>query len=246
MTNKTQVAAAAKALGKKTFLWKCKENHGLSDHYTSNAKCAACSSEQAAARNARRVLTPEERKARNTHAREYQRVLRSTSANYRGTGRENRAARAYIDATSGTEHLRKLPASYEEERDALRKFYAAMPEGYHGDHLCPKVAKDLQGAHVASGLHSLVNLRPVPGALNRMKMSHFDPDNFRDQRPANPLPGGAWDPELTEQEWSLVELLVRRYGEDRDTAVKSIQAQIALQHEEFCARVPSNSPRASI
>jgi hypothetical protein len=234
MANKTQVSRAAKDLGKKTFLWLC-STHGRTDHYTSNTRCTSCSSEQAAARYTSKVLTPEEHAARNAHAREYQRTLRSTNASYRGNGRESRAAQAYLDATSGTELPRSLPASYEAERDALRGFYTAIPEGYHGDHLTPKVAKDLQGGRVASGLHTLANLREVPADLNRMKLSYFDADNFRDQRPANAYPGGAFDPELTEAEWSRVELLVRSYGEDRAAAVQSIQAQIARQHEEFCA-----------
>ncbi|TGN96470.1 hypothetical protein [Burkholderia sp. USMB20] len=226
-TTKKAAAARAKAVGLKTFQWRCQQ-HGRTAHYTSNGKCATCKAALSAKKYAERVSTPEGREAHNTHQRAYQRSLRNTSASYRGNGRENRAAQAYCKATGGN-----LPASYNAERETLRAFYAALPEGHHGDHRTPKVAKDHQGNHVASGLHTLSNLRAVPAKLNRMKATHFDPDNFRDQRPANAFPGGAWDPELTEREWARVELLVRRYGCDRDASVRTIQAQVARQRETY-------------
>ncbi|MEM5387635.1 hypothetical protein VSR68_29105 [Paraburkholderia phymatum] len=124
-----------------------------------------------------------------------------------------------------------MPANYATEREEMRKIYAECPEGHQVDHRTPAVAKDFHGTHVASGLHTLINLAPVPQRLNRMKASYFDPDNFRDQRPANAFPGGACDPELTEQEWSLVQLLVCRYGMDRAEAVRTLQTQIAEQRQ---------------
>lgn len=56
---------------------------------------------------------------------------------------------------------------------------------------------------------------------------------------------GAWDPELTEQEWARVELLVRRNGHDRDATVNDIQTQIARQHETYLqtrAAYPQTTP----
>jgi hypothetical protein len=222
-TKKTS-AARAKAVGLKTFQWCC-QYHGRTAHYTSNGKCMTCKASLSAKKYAERVSTPDGREAHNAHQREYQRSLRETSASYRGNGREHRAAQAYRKATGGN-----LPASYNTERGALRALYAGLPEGHHCDHLTPKVAKDYRGTHVASGLHTVSNLRAVPAALNRRKATFFDPDNFRDQRPANAFPGGAWDPELTEQEWARVELLVRRYGHARDACVRTIQAQVARQY----------------
>ena len=56
----------------------------------------------------------------------------------------------------------------------------------------------------------------------------------------NAFPGGAWDPELTEREWARVELLVRRYGCDRNALVRTIQAQVARQHQTYLATSPSS------
>ncbi|KAB0657135.1 hypothetical protein [Burkholderia diffusa] len=139
--------------------------------------------------------------------------------------RESRAALKWRTITGG-----RLPASYRTEQPTLRATYAARPEGYEIDHRVAKIARDWQGNHIASGLHTVCNVGAIPKRLNRKKANYFDPDNFRDQRPANAYPGGAWDPELTEQEWARVELLVRRYGHDRDAAVRDMQAQIARQH----------------
>jgi hypothetical protein len=130
-----------------------------------------------------------------------------------------------------------MPAAYASEQEAIRRVYARCPLGHHVDHRVPKKAVNYRGKLVAVGLHSFANLQVVPERLNLMKATFFDPDNFRDQRPANAHPGGAWDPELTEREWSHVELLVRRYGEDRDTCVRAIQEQVASQHRAFLAAV---------
>jgi hypothetical protein len=214
--NKAAAARAAKAAGLKTFTAHCKR-HGETTHNSSGAQCVACK----AAQYAQTVATPEAREALN----EYWRARFVTSSNRRGKIRENTAAKDYCRVTGGN-----LPASYASEREPLQAIYAAVPEDHQADHLTPKIAKDFRGTHVASGLHTVTNIKAIPRCLNIRKRSYFDPDNFREQRPANAFPGGQWDSELTEQEWSRVELLVRHYGADRDTTVRAIQAQITRQH----------------
>jgi len=135
-----------------------------------------------------------------------------------------------------------MPAAYAAEQAAIRHVYARCPKGHHVDHLVPKVALDFQRKPVATGLHAFANLQVIPERLNLRKASFFDPDNFRDQRPANAHPGGAWDPELTEREWSHVELLVRRYGEDRETTVRAAQAEVARQHQAYLAALCQHTP----
>jgi hypothetical protein len=220
---KKQAAEQARERREKTFSAVCK-HHGETLHYANPTRqdCVACSTEK----YAKRTGTPEARKAYNDYYRERTR----TNEHRRGQQRATSAAQSWSASTGGP-----TPVYSASEQETLNAFYAAMPKGHHGDHLTPKKAKDFRGKRVASGLHNRSNLQSVPARLNLKKSTYFDPDNFRDQRPANALPGGAWDPELTEQEWSRVELMVRRYGEDRAAAVAAIQAQIARSYEAFCA-----------
>ncbi len=259
MTKKA-IAAAARERGDDQFIGHCKACGTETPHHTSDAKCIACkyerhkrwratpegreiSNRSNRASEARARATPEgqaRRKAyrRTAHVKLYQdpervealnarnREAYATRPHLRGYAREEAAAKAWKAAAEAT----AFPASYPGEREALRKLYAECPAGFEIDHVTPKKAKNFQGKWVAVGLLTVSNVQAIPKALNREKRSYFDPDNFREQRPANAFPGGAWDPELTEQEWARVELLVRRYGHGRDATVKETQAQIARQH----------------
>ncbi|BCZ78509.1 hypothetical protein PTKU64_21840 [Paraburkholderia terrae] len=205
--------------GLETFAFHC-AIHGpeaLSD--TAHGWCIEC-----------RQMTIDQRSAKLQHRAEYRAEYRAENL---GPLRAAAAARAY--ATRSTYNLvngfteRNLPASYETERETIERFYAKCPEGHQVDHRTPVNGRTVSGLHCAS------NLVPVPRLLNGMKSAQFDSDNFRDQRPANAFPGGAWDPELTEQEWAGVELLVRRYGCDRDASVRNVQAQVARQREAYLA-----------
>ncbi|MDR5830102.1 hypothetical protein P9250_19705 [Caballeronia sp. LP006] len=241
---KKEAAAQARAAGEKRFMWAC-EQHGETAHY-SNAReaCVECCAERNRLGHARRMATPggpearnkkqrerrsnpEVRDAVNAYHRDYERSRKANDPSFLGAAREHVIAHQWRKMTGA----KAMPAGYAAEQSAIRRVYAECPEGHHVDHLIPRVAKDIGGNLVAVGLHSLANIRAVPQRLNLKKASFFDPDNFRDQRPANAFPGGAWDPELTEQEWSQVALVVLRYGEDRETAVRTIQAQIARQHQ---------------
>ncbi|HEF4840212.1 TPA: hypothetical protein SAO52_004997 [Burkholderia vietnamiensis] len=222
---KKEAAAAARQRGESRFTAVCKR-HGEAAHYASNSACVSCLVESSAERAAKRKQDPEAREICNAQTRNRNARRMVSDPAYIGERRAHSAARTWRRDTKAT----AMPASYATEREEMRKRYAALPSGHQMDHCTPKKAQDFQGNHVASGLHTLSNLQPVPQRLNGMKSAQFDPDNFRDQRPANAFPGGAWDPELTEQEWARAELLVRRYGHDRDATVRDIQAQIARQH----------------
>lgn len=242
-TTRKEAAASARQRSESRFVWTC-ETHGETEHYSrSQGVCVKCCSERNRSDHAHRMATPEGREARRNHQRtrrsipevreaanaylrRYDERRRAQDPAYLGASRERVTAHQWRKATGA----KAMPAAYGAERAAIRRVYAECPDDYHVDHLTAKVAKDYQGNHIASGLHTLSNLKAVPGRLNMIKQSHFDSDNFRDQRPANAFPGGAWDPELTEEEWARVELLVRCYGHDRDETVQDVQAQIARQH----------------
>jgi hypothetical protein len=241
-------AVAARERGEDRFLWICK-THGETAHYSkSQAACVKCCAERSKRDHARRVATPEGREARrnsrrerrsipevrdatNAYHRRYNESRKAADPDFLGAARERVTAYQWRKATGA----KVMPAAYSVEQTAIRRVYAECPPELAVDHLVPKKAKDLRGEVVAIGLHTLSNLRAIPPYLNGMKATHFDPDNCRDQRPANAYPGGAWDPALTEQEWAGVELLVRRYGCDRDESVRTVQAQVARQREAYLA-----------
>lgn len=225
-TSNAAMAREAREAGRDRFMAEC-QHHGLTEFYSAGAQCVACQAARESRRIARRQSDPEVREARNA----YTRTLWTTSENHRGQQREATAARDWRKASSGTELPRRLPASHAAQRPALQALYAAVPPKHQADHVCPAVAKDYQGGHVASGLHVIGNIRAVPAKLNSMKSSYFDCEEFREQRPLNAFPGGSGDPELSEREWARVELLVRRYGEDRAATVRAMQEAIKRQYE---------------
>lgn len=233
---KKAAASAARERGADRFLWTCK-HHGETEHHSSNQQCVTCKAMDGKRRNQRRSADPQALESWNAYQRRYASNRRAKDPAYLGERRETFAALAWKAATGATD----FPASYRSERQGLRQIYAECPRGHHVDHLVPKVAIDYGGKHVAVGLHCIANLQAVPQRLNLKKASFFDPDNFREQRPANAYPGGAWDPELTEREWSKVELLVRRYGEDRETSVRTLQADIARQYQVHLAALATSA-----
>lgn len=250
MTTKKELAAKALAQGEDRFTALC-GTHGETLHYTKgHHACVQCCSERSQQAHARRVATPEGRAARSKYQRERRKIpeVRDATNEYQrrynadrkaidpaflGATRERVMANQWRKATGA----KTMPAAYALEQAAIRQVYAECPKGHHVDHRVPKQAVDCAGNLVAIGLHCIANLQTIPQSLNLRKASFFDPDNFRDQRPANAFPGGAWDPALTEREWSHIELLVRRYGEDRDTCVRVVQEQVANQHRAFLTAV---------
>ncbi|CAB4050204.1 hypothetical protein [Paraburkholderia phenoliruptrix] len=250
---KKAAMAEARERGEDRFVWTCKA-HGDTAHYSkAHGACVECTVERNRRAHARRVATSEGREARrgyqrerrsipgvrestNAYQRQYDENRRAADPAYLGASRERVTAHQWRKATGA----KVMPAWYSAEQVAIRRVYAECPEGHHVDHLVPKVAQDYSGNTVAVGLHCLANLQVVPQRLNLKKSTFFDPDNVREQRPANAFPGGAWDPELTEREWARVELLVRRYGCDRNALVRTIQAQVARQHQTYLATSPSS------
>lgn len=241
---KKQTAAEAVARGDTRFTWTCKAGHGETEHYSKgHGACVKCCAERNRRGHAERMSTPEGREARseyqrgrrsipevreatNTYQRSYNATRKAQDPAYLGASRARVAAYRWRRETTA----KAMPAAYAYEQAAIRRIYAECPEDHHVDHLTPQKATDSQGTVVANGLHCLANLRAIPQSLNLKKAAFFDPDNFRDQRPANAFPGGAWDPELTERERAQVDLLVHRYGCDRGTCVRTIQTQVARQH----------------
>lgn len=254
MTTKKQRAIEALEQGEERFTAVCRK-HGETEHYSKGGgRCAQCAAEHSMRTYVKRMATPEGREGRRT----YQRAIRSTPEKrdainaYMSSYNRTRKAidPAYVgdnkERVSANQWRRKtgaksMPAAYAADQAAIRRVFAECPKGYHIDHLTPTLARDHRRKHVATGLHCSANLLAVSKPWNLKKGAYFDPDNIRDQRPANAYPGGAWDPELTESEWSLVQLMVLRYGEDRETSVRTIQAQIARQHAAAvdAARVPA-------
>jgi hypothetical protein len=248
MTTKKQRATEALARGDERFAAMCKK-HGETEHYTKGGgRCAECAVEYSMQTYAKRMATPEGREGRRQHQRRvrstpegrdainaymssYNQKRKAVDPAYVGANKERISASQWQKKTGA----KSMPASYATEQNAIRRLFAECPKGYHVDHLTPTLARSHRRKHVATGLHCIANLRAVSRLWNLKKGAYFDPDNLRDQRPANAFPGGAWDPELTQKEWSLVQLLVLRYGEDREASVQTIQAQIARQHQTYLA-----------
>ncbi|HEP6278461.1 TPA: hypothetical protein VDA67_001897 [Burkholderia vietnamiensis] len=253
-TTKKAAAAEAVANGQRYFTWGCEE-HGETEHYSkAHGACVKCCSERNRRGHAHRMSTREGREARRDYQRErrsdpegrdaynsYQRSYNTTrkaqDPAYLGASRARVAAHRWRRETTA----KAMPATYAREQEAIRLIYTECPEDHHVDHLTPQKATDSQGNVVANGLHCLANLRAVPQRLNLKKAAFFDPDNFRDQRPANAFPGGAWDPEPTETEWSLIQL-AHYHGSPVEESLRVLRESLGAQaraHEERVASLLS-------
>ncbi|MBN3791868.1 hypothetical protein [Burkholderia sp. Ac-20353] len=225
MTSRSKSAQAreARERGELTFVAVC-IHHGEQMHYASTRACLLCQSERNAPKNAaaaeryrsdpeyrahvrenavialsKRREDPAYRKAERAYARDQRAQRFASSADFRGRKRESVAAIDWRKKTGGN-----MTGWYVLEREALQRLYGTCPEGYEIDHAVPKIAKDSLGKRVASGLHCFANTLVMPRVVNGMKRNQFNPDTNRAQRPANRFPDGAFDPEPTEHEWSLI------------------------------------------
>ncbi|MDN7880975.1 hypothetical protein [Burkholderia aenigmatica] len=189
------LAREARERGEDRFMAVC-QYHGEQSHYVSSAGCTVCLARKGAAKTLRRQQDPEVRAAHNAYVRVQMARLRKADP---GPTREGVAAQDWRKATGGN-----MSGWYTLERTALRRMYSSLPEGFEVDHAIPKIAEGSDGKRVACGLHCFSNLIPTPRRVNRWKHCQFSPDTNRDQRPANRFPGGAFDPEPTAHEWSLI------------------------------------------
>lgn len=222
-TSKSALAREAKARGERWFRAAC-IHHGEQQHYASDRHCVVCTEERNKTTNAKtleryrgdpeyrarwreratgarrkRRDDPEYREAEYAKERERRTQRFASSEDFRGRKREAVAANIWRKATGGT-----LPGWYGLERKAIQWKYGTLPEGFEADHSVPKIAKDSEGNHVATGLHCWANVTAMPKAVNSLKRNKFSPDANRAQRPANRFPGGAFDPTPTEHERSLI------------------------------------------
>lgn len=162
---------------------------------------------------------PQAREARN----EYQRQLHATSEQVRGTVRERDAAKKWRERTGGSMH-----GWYHAEREALQQKYKVRRDGFEMDHGIPKIAYGLidgKREHVVTGLHCFSNVIETPTAVNQVKRTQFAPETNRLQRPANRLPGGAFDPEPTEHERSLIEQ-AEALGTPEEICLETLRADL--------------------
>lgn len=88
----------------------------------------------------------------NAYYREYYQKNKETRIPYLNAHRRNRV------------HIATPPWA---DKNAIRKFYIACPEGYHVDHIIP-----LRGEYV-SGLHVIENLQYLPAIENIKKGNQF-------------------------------------------------------------------------
>ncbi|SPB16096.1 hypothetical protein NOV72_03296 [Caballeronia novacaledonica] len=128
---------------------------------------------------------------------------------------------------------------YERERAVLQAVYAGLVgiENFRQevDHLVPKRAT-VNGQHVATGLHTLANLGPLPSTLNKRKRASFDPEENRYQRPANRHAGGAFDPMPTEKEAKVIRRLRSKYGISLEESMETLKASLetlAVAYEKY-------------
>jgi len=84
---------------------------------------------------------------------------------WRNWASKNKEKRNALNAFARTEKLKRFPAWADKE--AIMKFYANCPKGYHIDHIIP-----LRGKTV-SGLHVLNNLQYLPAKENMAKGNKF-------------------------------------------------------------------------
>jgi hypothetical protein len=81
----------------------------------------------------------------------------------------NKENKDYWRYKNAERRARKLQATPKwADLDAIKKFYAACPDGYHVDHIIP-----LRGETV-SGLHVLENLQYLPAAENQKKSNKLE------------------------------------------------------------------------
>ncbi|GJH23698.1 hypothetical protein [Caballeronia novacaledonica] len=204
--SKREKARRAKARGSKTFIAHCEKCGTDRKHYASSVLCVTCEKQRDRRRTEARRQDPELKKKHNDAV--HRRYLEDL-----GKSRERAAATEWRKATKAE----KMHAWYEYERQAMQAVYAGLIEAkrgnepdkmlekfrQQGDHLIPKVGKgviDGEEKIVVNGLHTFANLAPLSAVLNQKKGSDFEPDLCRYQKPANRHSGGAWDPELTDEE----------------------------------------------
>ncbi|MEC4598891.1 hypothetical protein [Burkholderia vietnamiensis] len=232
-TTKKEAAAEALQCGETIFRAHCHKCDATTEHYVSGRRCKPCTLAENTARQKERYRTEtafrEKRRARFRGWRE---------ANL-GHDRERIGAAAWRNAFSPYGSMSNMTGWYSLEREAICQRYADRREDFEMDHAVPKIAKDAQGAYKASGLHCWANLVETPTKVNRLKQNQFNPDLNRLQRPANRYPGGAFDPEPTEHEWSLI-----RQNEDDGTpaevSLRSLRESLdtqAREHEQHVAMI---------
>ncbi len=129
-----------------------------------------------------------------------------------------------------------MPALYELDREALQQVYATVPEGFQVDHCIPKVHPEV------SGLHLSVNTQHLVAKMNSraVKGRKFDPDNIREQRPANRAPGGSFNPEPTPHEAELIQHVKELLGEPVEVSLETLRNALdhkAREYETYYAEV---------
>lgn len=209
------LAAAARARDEDRFTAVCPK-HGETEFYSSTVKCVMCK----VARNA------------VTNGRAFEK--RRTDPAARGAQREHTAAHGWRKVTKGN-----MTGWYGLDREVLRHLYATRRDGFELDHAIAKVSVDSEGIHVASGLHCYANVVETPKVVNRMKWTQFSPDTNRLQRPANREPGGAFSPEPTAHEWSLIEQ-ARKLGTPVEVSLKALRDSLdakAVEYERYTAEL---------
>jgi hypothetical protein len=138
--------------------------------YARDSRCCECA--KARAREARRALPAEQRKALDDQRREWKeknpgRDRSMQKMRYEKNPQRYRAHASAYAAIRRANEIRATPPWA--DLDAIRYFYEGRPYGYHVDHIYP-----LKG-RLVSGLHIVANLQYLP-AIENIRKSNRLPD----------------------------------------------------------------------
>lgn len=139
----------------------CKYGH-IAERFKSTGNCCECGRQRGRVANMTPSQVQERRdRARADYWKDPERARLIAGPNWQAWYDRNPKRALAMTREQQAKRLLRVPAW--SEREAIKAFYEACPEGYEVDHIIP-----LQGETV-SGLHVLGNLQYLPMLENRSK-----------------------------------------------------------------------------